>query len=151
MQVKVHSFVKFVVDKEKITGKTLDVGSLDVNGSVKDLFSDYTGLDMREGDNVDVVANAHDIPFKDNEFDCVVCLEMLEHDDNPFKTLSEIYRVLKKGGWCILSASGINFPKHDYPSDYFRYTSEGIGVLLKKFKNVQTGSDNDEAWGYGQK
>jgi hypothetical protein len=46
-----------------------------------------------------------------------------------------------------LSASGISFPKHSYPSDYFRYTAEGIEVLLRKFKNIETSEDKNEAYG----
>ena len=62
MQEKVKQYVR-----ERISGneKTLDIGSLGVNGSLKDLFTDYIGLDMREGDNVDIVANGHELPFKD--------------------------------------------------------------------------------------
>jgi len=150
MQQKVFAFVQEQI-KDLDKPKTLDVGSLNVNGSLRELFEDYTGLDMREGDNVDVVANSHELPFKDESFDCVTCVETLEHDDNPFKTLEEIYRVLKPGGKAIVAASGINFPKHAYPSDYFRYTAEGIGVLLNKFNNIQTRDDNNEAYGSGIK
>lgn len=151
MQDKVFKFVQNQIESKKMVGDTLDVGSYDVNGSVKALFSSYTGLDMREGANVDIVGNSHRLPFKANSFDIVTCLEMLEHDDNPFKTLEEIYRVLKKGGWAIVCASGISFPKHDYPSDYFRYTAEGLGVLMKRFKNIETVDDTDEVYGVGQK
>ncbi len=56
-----------------------------------------------------------------------------------------------KEGKVILAASGINFPKHSYPSDYFRYTAEGIGALLKKFNNIYTSDDNNEAFGSGIK
>ena len=131
--------------------KTLDIGSLDVNGNLRELFEDYIGLDMREGKNVDIVANGHELPFKDNEFDCVTCVETFEHDDDPFQTMSEIHRVLQEGGKAIIAASGINFPNHDYPADYFRYTKDGMGVLLKKFKNVNTASDDNESYGVGIK
>lgn len=48
------------------------------------------------------VADAHKLPFKSNYFDVVICLEMLEHVDNPVKVMSEIYRVMKKGGYGIV-------------------------------------------------
>jgi len=148
MQDKVKQWVR---DNSTREGKTLDVGSFDVNGSLKDLFDDYTGIDMREGPNVDIVANSHKLPFKKDTFDRVTCVETLEHDDNPFKTLSEIYRVLKPKGEVVLAASGINFPKHEYPSDYFRYTAEGIATLLNKFTNIKVRDDNDEAYGFAIK
>lgn len=148
MQNKVK---QYVADKVSGREKTLDIGSLDVNGNLRDLFTDYIGLDMREGRNVDIVSNSHNLPFDDETFDLVTCVETLEHDDNPFKTLDEIYRVLKTEGKVILSASGISFPKHDYPNDYFRYTSEGIKALLNKFKNIETSEDEDEAYGWAIK
>lgn len=42
------------------------------------------------------VVDAHQLPFKDNFFDAVFCLEMLEHVDDPIKVLQEIKRVIKK-------------------------------------------------------
>ncbi len=47
------------------------------------------------------VADATNLPFKDNFFDAVFCLEVLEHVDNPKKVISEIKRVLKKGGYAV--------------------------------------------------
>lgn len=44
------------------------------------------------------VANAHNLPFRNNFFDCVFCLEVLEHVENPKEVLKEIRRVLQKGG-----------------------------------------------------
>jgi len=146
MQRKVYQWVESHSDR---SGKTLDIGSLNVNGTLEPLFDDYIGLDMREGDNVDVVANSHQTPFDDNTFDRVVCVEMLEHDDNPFKTLEEIKRILKPNGTVVLAASGINFPKHSYPSDFFRYTAEGIGALMVGFKEIEVREDEDEAYGFG--
>jgi len=151
MQDKVYNFVKEQVLKKEIIGKTLDVGSKNVNGSLRPLFTDYVGLDMRKGRNVDIIANSHNIPFDDGTFDCVTCVETLEHDDNPFETMNEIYRILKPGGWAVLAASGINFKKHAHPNDYFRYTDEGMKVLLKKFNKVEGFDDSDEAYGIGQK
>lgn len=48
------------------------------------------------------VTDAQQLPFRDNFFDAVFCLEVLEHVDYPDKVLSEIKRVLKKGGYGII-------------------------------------------------
>lgn len=48
------------------------------------------------------VADGINLPYEDNFFEAVFCLEMLEHVDNPIKVLSEIHRVLKKGGYAII-------------------------------------------------
>ena len=46
--------------------------------------------------------NILDIPFKDESFDTVICNHVLEHVENDMKGMSEIFRVLKKGGFAIL-------------------------------------------------
>lgn len=53
------------------------------------------------------VADAHNIPYRDNTFDLVICTEVIEHVDDPLKVLVEMRRVLKKGGYaCIEVDSG---------------------------------------------
>lgn len=143
----VFEFIKSL----NLTGKTLDVGSLHVNGDVRSLFQDYTGLDMRPGRNVDVVADAHALPFEAWSFDNVVCLEMLEHDSDPFRSMTEIRRVLKIGGTIALTVPGIGFPKHDYPSDYWRFTADGARVLLSMFDKVEVKEDRDHIFAVAKK
>lgn len=48
------------------------------------------------------VASAEKLPYKNNFFEAVVCLEVLEHVDHPDLAIKEIGRVLKKGGYAIL-------------------------------------------------
>lgn len=100
--------------------KILDVGALDINGSMRryDFLGfgpkwttlvqdepDYTGVDLIPGLNVDVVANGHDLPFKDNLFDLVMCLETLEHDDDPGATIAECWRCVAPGGWFLMTCA----------------------------------------------
>ncbi len=48
------------------------------------------------------VANAHNLPFKDEFFDSVFCLEVLEHVEDPKKVLREMRRVMRKGGYGLV-------------------------------------------------
>lgn len=48
------------------------------------------------------VADAHVLPFKNNEFDAVFCLEALEHVEDPKKVIREMHRVLKSGGYTVI-------------------------------------------------
>lgn len=50
------------------------------------------------------VADALNIPSKDNSFDIIVCTHVYEHVENPKKLFKEIYRVLKRGGICYFAA-----------------------------------------------
>lgn len=134
MTPAVHLFVKTWVDKLNLRDqKCLDVGSLDVCGNVADLFTDYLGVDMRMGKNVMKVMNSHRLLFDDAQFDVVTCLDMLEHDDQPFDTAGEIYRVIKPGGYVIVTVPYLGHVKHDHPSDYWRFTKEAIEVLFRDF------------------
>ncbi|CVK16102.1 Methyltransferase domain-containing protein [Apibacter mensalis] len=50
---------------------------------------------------VDVKADILDLPFKDNEFDVIFCNHVLEHIENDTKAMSELYRIMRPGGWGI--------------------------------------------------
>jgi SAM-dependent methyltransferase len=61
---------------------------------------DYTSADLFSP-IVDVKADILDLPFDDESYDVVFCNHVLEHIENDAKAMSELYRVMKKGGWGI--------------------------------------------------
>ncbi|MFA4871762.1 MAG: class I SAM-dependent methyltransferase [Patescibacteria group bacterium] len=67
--------------------------------------------------------------FVDNTFDAVLALEVLEHTARPQAALQEIKRILKPGGVLILTVPFL-LSYHARPNDYFRYTKEGLGLML---------------------
>jgi SAM-dependent methyltransferase len=73
---------------------------------------------------IDVVADAHNIPFEDSSFDVVLSEFMLEHVQDPFRICAEMSGVLKPGGTLYVSCPFIH-PYHAFPSDYFRFTHQG--------------------------
>jgi SAM-dependent methyltransferase len=140
-------YVSMAVDAYGLAEKScLDVGSLDVNGSVRDYFKgEYVGIDIREGKNVDLVLSAHDIVshFGEERFDVVVCCEMMEHDRKFWVTMEQFGKVLKPGGRLILTTRGIGFPLHEYPWDLWRFTEEAGKILgeLAGLRDVTVRSD----------
>ena len=62
---------------------------------------DYITADM-ESPIAGVKLDIQEMPFKDNEFDVVICNHVLEHVEDDKKAMSEILRVLKKGGYALL-------------------------------------------------
>ena len=136
MTSEVMEFVRDCLADYPIKGKVLELGSMDVNGSVRDLFADrerfptYVGVDMQKGKGVDVVAMANDLPQGDRSVSVVVTTEMLEHDPRPWETIMETSRVLAAGGWFIVTTRNFMFPRHDYPSDLWRFSPEGLEELF---------------------
>lgn len=94
--------------------KVLDLGSLDINGNNRYLFeeSDYTGVDVGEGLNVDIVCNAHLLTLPDESFDVIVSTEMLEHDQYWNLSLQNAFRMLKPGGMLLLTMGGRGRKEH---------------------------------------
>lgn len=96
--------------------RLLDVGAkwggLGASARSLGLDVDYTGLDLSEanvrkaaelGLDVRQVDASRPLPIGDAEYDCVACLELLEHLPAPVGLLGEIQRVLKPDGRAILS------------------------------------------------
>lgn len=143
MHASVMTYVAWVVDNWRVAKSTsyvLEVGSYDENGSVREIFEKghcfiYTGVDMRPGPGVDVVATADQLPWLGADFDVVVSTEMLEHDIRPWASVREMARVLKPGGHIILTARGFHqkgcFAYHAYPHDHWRYSVEGLRALME--------------------
>lgn len=62
---------------------------------------EYTSADLFSP-IVDVKADILDLPFEDESFDVIFCNHVLEHIVDDRKAMSELYRVMRKGGWGIL-------------------------------------------------
>ena len=93
--------------------EVLDCGSLDINGNNRYFFDGckYTGIDIVEGRNVDVVTRVHEFnPGK--QYDVVVSTEMLEHDSNYLVSLIKMRNLTKSNGLLIFTAAGLNRPEH---------------------------------------
>jgi len=90
---------------EYFTGKSvLEVGSQNVNGSVRDHFTtkDYVGVDWRAGKCVDVVSLAHEMKLG-RKFDVVISASMLEHDPHWDRSLESMMAHLAAEGILLLS------------------------------------------------
>lgn len=115
--------------------KILDVGSFDVNGTLRTVAPPdciYTGMDITEGPAVDVVVAPGDsFPFESESFDCVVSTSCFEHDQSFWATIVEAMRVLKTGGYFYFNAPS-NGTYHSYPSDNWRFYPDS-GLALAKW------------------
>jgi ubiquinone/menaquinone biosynthesis C-methylase UbiE len=84
---------------EAFTGvEVLEVGSLNINGTVRDFFNStrYIGADVAEGRDVDVVCNGENLDYPDNSFDVAVSAECFEHNPEWVATFRNMWRMSKK-------------------------------------------------------
>jgi predicted SAM-dependent methyltransferase len=141
MTGRVKEFVEKFVSEKGPFGKVLEVGSMDVNGNVRGLFKDseYIGTDMREGPNVDRAINGHDLldHFTLESFDCILCLETLEHDDFFWITIENMRKLLKPGGWLVITVPSLNHPRHNHPNDYWRFLGPAMNSLLAEYEELK--------------
>lgn len=132
MHASVMQWARQMIRFYGLRGRTLEVGSADVNGSLRpEMEGPYTGVDLRPVAGVDVVADGHYLPFRQRRFDTVVCTETLSHDPAFWVTLREINRVMRVGGHLLLTVRGLGFGRNDSPGDYYRFTKEAIQALLQ--------------------
>ncbi len=118
--------------------RVLEVGSYDVNGSVRSIVersgpATYLGIDQEAGPGVDRVLNIEhmtDMLGRDM-FDYVISTEVLEHAPAWADCIAAMVEVLRPGGTLIITTRSVGFPYHPYPVDVWRYSVDGIGEALK--------------------
>lgn len=112
----------------------LEVGSYDVNGSVRELFdqTNYLGIDIVRGPGVDEVRSSHELwpRWLGSTFDLIISTEMLEHDRKPWESLNQMHAVLKDGGLLLVTARGNGFGEHN-PPDRFRFMEQGFHDIIE--------------------
>lgn len=91
--------------------------------------------------NVDVVADAHSLPYADESVDVVHSEAIFEHLYNPGQAAKEIYRILKMGGKAYICTPFLQ-PYHGYPHHYQNYTITGHKLLFESvgFRIVEAGT-----------
>jgi len=111
---------------------------INVGSGVIRLHPEVVNLDIAPFQNVDIVADVQDLPFKDNSIDMIIAESLLEHVEDAPKAIAEIQRVLKPGGYVWVKIPFM-YPFHDSPNDFYRWTHEGIKKAFDKCRPVSVG------------
>ena len=117
------------------TGRLLDIGC--GQKPYRNLFTvdEYVGMEIdtpnnRKNINVDVFYDGHTFPFTNESFEGVLSNQVFEHVFNPFRFIEEIQRILKPGGYFLLTVP-FSWDEHEQPYDFARYSSFGIRYILE--------------------
>jgi len=120
----------------------VDFGSLDVNGNNRFLFFNYnyTGVDIGEGPNVDVVSPAHEF-VSDILYDVVISTEMLEHDMHWEKSLINMEKLLKPNRMMLITCASTGRPEHgtirsEGPKAFSSPLTSQIEEWMNYYKNL---------------
>jgi len=129
----------------------LEVGSLNINGSIRDFFEQctYIGVDLAKGPCVDVVAKAEDLTYSDGFFEVVASCECFEHTPEWARIFNNMVRMSSKLVFFTCATTGraehgtsrsnpadSPFTAHDY---YQNITEEDIrrDCDLSQFSNYE--------------
>ena len=148
MHAAVMEFVKKVVNEYGhliVNADILEIGALNVNGTIRDAFNDtgyahWIGVDYNDGDKVDYTVKPGEfLNIVTSEFDVVVSTSALEHDPYLEDTLAWVSIVLKSGGVLILTVDVLG--KHDIyltnhyndvDGEWLRDRLVGLGFVVEK-------------------
>jgi len=128
---------ELVTDSDILDKRVLEVGSYQVNGSVRWIIEagspgSYLGVDIQDGPGVDQLVNCEDLidTFGYSSFDLVISTEMLEHVENWQRCVVNLAGVVAEDGVLIVTTRSPGFPYHDYPHDYWRYTPDVMDSII---------------------
>ncbi|MGR1222585.1 methyltransferase domain-containing protein [Aeromonas veronii] len=142
----------------------VEIGSQDVNGSLKDFFVcqeniNYTGLDFATGKNVDIVIDdPYLLPLNNESVDVIISSSCFEHSEFFWLSFCEMLRVLKVGGLVYINVPSNGYI-HRYPVDCWRfYPDSGMALvnwgnrcgyevkLLESFISSQHSDAPEDRW-----
>jgi SAM-dependent methyltransferase len=115
--------------------RVLEIGSRNVTGNMQRYrFPDaveYVGVDVLDGENVDVVGDIHALSklVPHNHFDVVFSAAVFEHLMFPWKAAMEVNRVLKTGGY-VFTVTHPAWPEHEMPWDFWRFPKNAFKSLF---------------------
>ena len=110
----------------------------DVGAGGRRLTENVVTVDFIVAPGVDVAGDIHKLPLLDNSVDCVICTGTLEHVRHPETAVRELRRILRPGGIVHIDTPFMQ-AYHPDPTDYWRFTLEGLRLLCSEFEEIDAG------------
>ena len=136
---------KYLADYINKSEKVLIIGGGTRGAGSKEFFKRCFGnnnkidsLDIYPSPNVNLIADAHYLPFAKESYDIIIIQAVLEHVINPYKVVSEIYRILRKEG-IIYAETPFLQSVHMANNDFTRFTHSGHRWLFRNFLEIKSG------------
>lgn len=118
------------------------IADYDLTIATGDQNARYVSLTQRPFDHIDpnyLVLNPdkgdpyiEDLPYYyANAFSTAVCLNVLEHVQNPFRVFAAFYQIMKADSLLIIETV-FSFPYHPSPNDYWRYSPDCLKYLSEQ-------------------
>ncbi|MFZ2072144.1 MAG: class I SAM-dependent methyltransferase, partial [Minisyncoccia bacterium] len=100
---------------------------------------DYKILDPVDTYHPDIVGDIHNLPFKNDSQEAIICIAVLEHVENPIKAFEEMYRVLKPGGYLYAYVPFLYYyhAENGYYGDFWRFTEDSLKFLARPFSQFE--------------
>jgi SAM-dependent methyltransferase len=93
----------------------LEIGSLDVNGNIRNLFdftNEYIGIDLEKGPNVDLVLNGTNINELNTNFDIIISCECFEHAKDWKLIFEKMCQISKPNSFIVISVASTGRVEH---------------------------------------
>ena len=136
-------FINLSIEKELNKNKDTNVLNIGSGGELEDLiknnFQNVFSIDIDEKRNPDQLLDICDENFEKKikiNPSLVCCFEVLEHTKSPEKAVKNIFSIMSKDDYFLVSVP-FNFHIHDEPNDFYRFTFYGLKMLFKDFSKVE--------------
>jgi SAM-dependent methyltransferase len=121
------------------SARVLEIGSLDINGSIRSYFvdCDYVGLDVAPGKGVDVVCEGQKFEAPDDTYDVVISCEAMEHNPHWVATFKNMIRMCRPGGLVIMTCATTGRPEHGTTRTEPESSPLTVGLGWNYYRNLR--------------
>lgn len=140
-----RNFIEKVKDKfpgHFFEANVLEIGSLNINGTVRDFFTDskkYIGLDLMEGKDVDIVCPGHEYNAPEGSFETTISTECFEHDKHWMETFLNMHHLTRVDGLVVFTCASEG--RHEHGTT--RTTPQDSPATTDYYKNLTADDFNE--------